>query len=187
MDESLNLSETASAGLVANASAHDALPLKGTFTVEHIRDGEVIFSEEFSNTITDVGKKLLLDTIFGNSAAGAVYMCLKGTGTAAAADTQASHAGWLEQGSTNAPTYTSPRKTPSWSSATGSGSVSKSTSAAQAFAITGTGTVYGCFINIGGTTAIDNTTGTLFSAGDFSSSRAVISGDTLNVTYTLSC
>jgi hypothetical protein len=50
--------------------------------------------------------------------------------------------------------------------------------------MTSTGTVAGCFINIGGSATKDNTTGTLFSAGDFSSSKAVVSGDTIAVTYT---
>jgi len=50
--------------------------------------------------------------------------------------------------------------------------------------MTGSGTVAGCFINIGGSATIDNTTGTLFSAGDFTAgSKTVTSGDTLNVTY----
>jgi hypothetical protein len=53
--------------------------------------------------------------------------------------------------------------------------------------MTGSGTVAGAFINVGGTSAIDNTTGILFSAGDFTAgSKTVTSGDTINVTYTLS-
>jgi hypothetical protein len=54
------------------------------------------------------------------------------------------------------------------------------------FAITGSGTVAGCFININGSATKDNTTGTLFSAGDFSGgNRTVSASDTLNVTYAL--
>ena len=110
-------------------------------------------------------------------------MGLKGAGSAAAGDTQGSHAGWLEVGLANLPTYTGNRKDVTMGSAAAGSSVSPT----QAFAITGTGTVAGCFINNGGSATIDNTTGVLFSAGDFSGgSRAVISGDTLNVTYTLS-
>jgi hypothetical protein len=128
-----------------------------------------------------VGKDLTLDTILGNSAAGAVVMGLKGTGTADVADTQASHASWDEVGLANAPTYSGDRKTPSFSSAAAG---SKTTSSASSFSITSTGTVAGCFINIGGSATIDDTTGTLFSAGDFSSSKAVVNGDTIAVTYT---
>jgi hypothetical protein len=85
-------------------------------------------------------------------------------------------------GATNAPTYTAPRKTPSWGTAS-AGAISPT--AAQVFAITSSGTVAGCFINVGGSSVIDNTTGTLFSAGDFTGgSKTVSNGDTLSVTYT---
>jgi hypothetical protein len=53
--------------------------------------------------------------------------------------------------------------------------------------MTGSGTVWGAFINVGGSTAIDNTTGVLFSIGAFTAGpKTVTSGDTINVTYTLS-
>ena len=53
--------------------------------------------------------------------------------------------------------------------------------------MTGSGTVAGAFINVGGSSTIDSTTGTLFSAGDFTAgSKTVTSGDTINVQYTLS-
>ena len=61
------------------------------------------------------------------------------------------------------------------------------TSAAVVFNMTGSGTVSGAFINVGGSSAIDNTTGTLFSIGAFTAgNKTVTSGDTINVTYTLS-
>jgi hypothetical protein len=108
-------------------------------------------------------------------------MGLKGVGTADVADTQASHATWNEVGGTNAPTYTGNRKTPVFGAATGG---VKTTSAAVVFAMTGSGTVAGCFINIGGSATKDDTTGTLFSAGDFTAGNKVVtSGDTLSVTY----
>jgi hypothetical protein len=40
--------------------------------------------------------------------------------------------------------------------------------------MTGSGTVAGAFINVGGTSAIDNTTGVLFSAGDFTAGAKVV-------------
>ena len=52
------------------------------------------------------------------------------------------------------------------------------------FAITSSGTIAGCFINLGGSATIDTTTGVLFSVGDFSAGNKVVSnGDTLSVTY----
>lgn len=184
MEDILSVEATASAGLHARPDATSFINPEGVFHVQHFRDGKLIWEDTFHNTVVDVGKRLILDTILGNSAAGAIVMGLKGTGSVAAADTQASHAGWNEVGGTNAPTYSGSRKTPSFSAASGT---SKTTSSAVSFSITSSGTVAGCFINIGGSATIDNTTGTLLSAGDFSGgSRSVINGDTLSVTYTLS-
>jgi hypothetical protein len=150
-------------------------------------DGVKKWSDVIENLTTNVGRASLNDAYLGNTAAGAIVMGLKGTGTAAYADTQASHAGWLEVGATNAPTYSGTRKTPAFSASTTANPAVKATSAAVVFAMTGSGTVAGAFINVGGSSTIDNTTGVLFSAGDFTAgSKTVTSGDTINVTYTLS-
>lgn len=169
----------------ANVPDGEKLHIEGTYYVECIgADGQVKWTDTIHNLVTTAGKNLLLDTILAGSAFTAtVVMGLKGAGTAAAGDTQASHGGWVEQGGTNAPAYTGTRKTPAFAAASAG---SKATSAASSFAITSSGTVAGCFININGSSTKDDTTGTLFSAGDFSGgSRAVINGDTLNVTYSL--
>jgi hypothetical protein len=109
------------------------------------------------------------------------------TFTPAYTDTQSSHIGWYEVGGSNAPTYSGTRKTPTFSSATSANPAVLATSSAVVFAMTSSGTVYGAFINIGGSSTIDDTTGTLFSIGAFTAgSKTVTSGDTINVTYTLS-
>jgi hypothetical protein len=166
-----------------NTMPSDEMAINGTYhAVCYGADGQVKWEAPIENLVTTVGKNLTLDTILGNTAAGAVVMGLKGTGTAAVTDTQASHPTWLEVGLANAPTYSGNRPTPSFSAASAS---SKATSSAVSFSMTSTGTVAGCFINIGGSATKDNTTGTLFSAGDFSSSKSVVNGDTIAVTYTL--
>lgn len=166
-----------------NTTPADAMAINGYYhAVCYDANGNVKWEEPIHNLVTTVGQNASLDSILGNSAAGAVVMGLKGTGTAIAADTQASHSSWLEVGLANAPTYSGNRPTPSFSAAS---AASKATASAVSFSMTGTGTVAGCFINIGGDSAIDNTTGTLFSAGDFSSGKAVVSGDSIAVTYTL--
>jgi len=104
----------------------------------------------------------------------------------AAADTMASHTGWLEAGGANAPTYTGNRKTAAWSAATAG---AKALSAALAFAVTGTGTVKGAFVcyGTGAVATKDDTNGILWSAGTFSGGdKAVVNGDTLNVSYSTS-
>lgn len=101
------------------------------------------------------------------------------------ADTMASHANWTEAGVTNAPTYTVPRKTAAWSAASAG---SKALSAALAFAITGAGTIKGCFMVFftGALTTIDNTAGTLLSAGVFTGGDKVVANtDTVNVSYSM--
>lgn len=165
-----------------NTMPEDQMTIHGHYTaVCYGADGQVKWTDGIENLVTTVGKNFTLDTTLGNVAGGAVVMGLKGTGTAVVADTQASHASWLEVGGTNAPAYSGNRPTPSFSAAA---SGSKATSASVSFSMTSTGTVAGCFINIGGSSTKDDTTGTLFSAGDFSSSKAVVNGDTIAVTYT---
>jgi hypothetical protein len=115
-------------------------------------------------------------------------------GTFSSADTMTTHAGWLEVGLANAPTYTGNRQSVSWTAVTSSGAfpavntVSKS-GTAVVFVISSTGTVGGCFIcsGSGASATKDTTTGTLYSAGAFSAGqKAVTSGDSLSVTYTTS-
>ena len=171
------------------AGQTELLGLNGLYKAECFdSSGNLKWSDVIENLTTNVGRQNLLQTYFiSNAGSGAVVMGLKGTGTAAYGDTQSSHAGWLEVGSTNAPAYSGTRKTPSFTTTTTANPAVLATSAAVVFTITSSGTVAGAFINVGGSSAIDNTTGTLFSAGDFSGgSRTVSSGDTLSVTYTLS-
>ena len=149
----------------------------------------VVDDQTFENVVTDNGAKDLLDKYFKGSAyTQTMRMGLAGAGTKAAADTQASHAGWSEVGGANAPVYTGNRPSITFNSATGTGGAGtrSSSSPSQSFSITSSGTVAGCFMNNGGSATKDDTTGILFSAGDFTGgSKTVANLDTLNVTYTL--
>jgi hypothetical protein len=180
--ETTNVGDTCSASVDRGASYDEGIKMHGFYHVEcYGSDGELKWEDDIHNLVTTVGKNLTITGALTNAAQGVSYMGLKGTGTAVVGDTQASHT-WLEVGATNAPTYTAPRKTPTWGTAS-AGAISPTV--AQIFAMTSSGTVAGCFINVGGTSAIDNTTGTLFSAGDFSGgSKTVSNGDSLSVTYT---
>ena len=182
MNDKITATDLVGASTGYNTQPHETTSIEGFYTaICYSQDGFVKWTEDFFNVVTTVGKNATLDGILGNSAQGAVVMGLKGTGTAIAADTMTSHSTWLEVGLANAPTYSGNRPAPSFSAAS---SGSKATSSAVSFTITGTGTVAGCFINIGGSATKDTTTGVLFSAGDFSSSKAVVNGDTIAVTYT---
>jgi hypothetical protein len=182
--ESADARAIGGASISRSGGAIEAAEAHGHYMVRCIgADGAVKWSDEIENLVTTAGKNFALDTLLaGSGYTASVVLGLKGTGTAAVGDTQASHAGWLEVGLANAPAYSGSRKTPAFSAASAG---SKATSAAASFAITSAGTVAGCFLTLAGSATIDSTTGTLYSAGDFSGgSKTVASGDTLNVTWT---
>jgi hypothetical protein len=182
--EHMDINAAAEAGLIARPGLVEQMLIKGKYIVEcRDADGKLKWKDEIKNLVTTVGKNDMLDKYLAGSGwtTGAVYMGLKSTGAAVAGDTMASHASWTEL---NASASSGVRQSVSFSAAS---SGSKATSSAVAWSITGTATVAGCFIVVGGTSANGNTTGVLFSAGDFSGgNRSVINGDTLNVTYSAS-
>jgi hypothetical protein len=192
MNDVVALGDNCHAEVTRGGGATEAVKLHGRYTIECVgADGQVKWTDVIENTVMTAGKNLALDTILAGSSYSVVgpYMGLISStsySAISAADVMTSHAGWLEAGAANAPTYTSPRKTCVFSSASAG---SKALSAALAFAITGTGTVKGSFVlfGTGALTTIDNTAGTLLSAGLFSGGdRAVINGDTLNISWSLS-
>ena len=138
------------------------------------KHGNLKWQEDNKNLITTVGLNHILDTQFhASTQVTAWYIGLKGAGTPVAGDTMASHSSWSEitdySGNRNA-----------WTEgAASSGSMTNSSSVD--FSVTGTATIAGAFLN----TAATGTAGTLYGVVDFSSSRAVISGDTLQVTVTV--
>ena len=142
-------------------------------------DGNLKWKDEFENLVVTTGRDRYLDaTIKTGFATPLWYVGLKGAGTVLAADTMASHAGWAElvpYSQAARPGYTT--------GAIAAGSVDNSASKAV-FTINGTATVAGAFLANDNTKS--GTTGILLGAGDFSVARAVIDGDTLNVTVTCS-
>lgn len=191
--EILGMGDLCAASAAFGGGAADSVGLEGVYVATCFdADGNEKWSDVIENLTTNVGRKSLLDSYFANTGGGAVVMGLAGpngssTFTPAYTDTQSSHSGWYEVGAANAPTYSGSRKTPSFSAATSANPSVLATSAAVVFSMTGSGTVSGAFINIGGSATIDNTTGTLFSIGAFTAGdKIVTSGDTINVTYSLS-
>lgn len=191
----------ASESVAPNVSREGALfegaEAHGRYHVECIGpDGELKWSDDFDNVVTTAGKNFALDTFLDGSAYTKTgpYIGLINTNASAAAasDTMSSHAGWLEVGAANAPTYKTPnaggsavRATAAWS---GAANGEKQLSAAASFYIvTGTSVVVGgCFmvLGTGAVSTIDSGAGILYSAGAFTGgSKTVSAGDTLNVTY----
>lgn len=138
------------------------------------KDGNLKWTEEVHNLVTTAGKTDIVDKYLKGSAyTAAWYLGLKGTGSAAAGDTLASHAGWTEQ-----TPYAGNRPSITWGTTSGG----SNTASAVSISINATATVAGAFV----CSVNSGTSGTLYSASDFAASRSVASGDTMNVTPTIS-
>lgn len=142
--------------------------------------GRIKWVEEFPNLVTTAGKNKLLDaTLKTGLASPAWYIGLVDNASFsayAAADTMASHAGWIENED-----YDEATREVWTPGAIAAGSVNNSGSPAV-FTMSATVTIRGCFM------ADENTkggaTGVLYGEGDFSVARDVVDNDTLTVTVT---
>lgn len=160
----------------------------GVFTVScYDKDGNLKWEEKTPNLVVNEGLDYMNTQFFTGSSYTAVwYLGLYGSGSTnnpAASDTMASHAGWTEVTAYSQST----RPACSFGGATTADpSVISNSASVAVFSINGTTTVGGAFLTSDNTKG--GTTGILFSAADFQSpgDRAVVSGDTLNVTYTFS-
>lgn len=160
----------------------------GVFHVEcRDKDGNLKWEAEFPNLVVNEGLQDMNNRYFkGSSYTAAWYMGLiTGPGASnsfAAGDTLASHAGWTEF--TNYSGGVRPQIT-FGTPTTADPSVATNSVSPSTFAISSSGgVVAGAFV----CSATSGTSGTLFSAANFESpgDRTVVSGDTLNVTYTFS-
>jgi hypothetical protein len=181
-------SDTLGAELISNLSSTDGVRGGGVFTVQCFdKDGNLKWEAEKHNLVVNVGLKDMNDKYFTGSGYTATwYVGLYGAGASnnpAAGDTMASHAGWVEV--TDYSQATRPQAVFA-AATTADPSVITNSASVAVFSINGTTTVGGAFLTSNNTKG--GTTGILFSASDFTSpgDRAVVSGDTLNVTYTFS-
>ena len=183
--------DNAVATLQANAVIPEGMGIEGHYHVV-CRDanGNLKWEEEFPNLVVAVGKQLMLDTLLRGSSYSVTgpFLGLIGNSTTfAAADTMASHT-WTEF--TN---YTvggsAVRGTAVFAASSSSGTtpsnVTTSTATAITYTMTGSATVYGCFLvtGSGAVSTIGSTAGTLYSEGNFATAKTVTSGDTVTVTY----
>jgi hypothetical protein len=179
--------DTVAAGMVCGSRPDAKAKAGGVYKLQCVgADGHVKWEEEMHNLVVNQGLQSMVSVyLAGATQITTWYVGLitgPGSGTTiAAGDTLASHAGWTEF--TN---YSGTRKTATFGTATTADpSVIDNSASPASFSITSTGgTVAGAFL----CSATSGTTGTLFSASDFQSpgDRVVVSGDTLNVTYTFS-
>jgi hypothetical protein len=160
----------------------------GVFTVQCFdKDGNLKWEAEKHNLVVNVGLKDMNEKYFtGSGYTAGWFLGLYGDGSTnnpAAGDTMASHAGWTEitaYSQANRPACVFGTAT------TADPSVISNANSVAVFSMNGTATVGGAFLTSDNTKG--GTTGILFSAGDFQApgDRAVVDGDTLNVSYQFS-
>jgi hypothetical protein len=169
----------ADGGLRMNHTTDMNLAIKNIWTINcYDSDENLKWSETKKNLVTTEGLNHILSSTFdGGTQITAWYVGLKNAGSVAAGDTMASHAGWTEDVNYSQ----SVRQTLTLGTAA-SGSIDNTASKAT-YSINATSTIAGAFITSNNTKS--GTTGTLYGVVDFSSARSVISGDTLEVTVTL--
>jgi hypothetical protein len=182
------------ATLQANAGNNETLGVEGHYHVEcRDKDGNLKWEEKFPNLVVAVGKQLLLDTLLKGSAYTVVgpYLGLTNASlTPAATDTMTTLVGGGKEFTNYTVGGSAVRGTAVFGSATSSGTtpsnVTTSTASAITYTITGAGgTVYGCFLvtGAGASSTQSNTSGTLYSEGNFSTAKVTTAGDTVSVTY----
>jgi len=177
MDNSVSL--VATGGINMKEDKTLELKLENTWTVI-CKDakGREKWREVNDNLVTNAGLDDILDKYLkGSSYTAAWYVGLKGAGTAVAADTMSSHSSWSEI------TDYSQSVRPTLTLGTVSSQSVDNSASVETFSINGTATVAGAFLNTDSTKS--GTSGTLYGVVDFTTSRSVISGDTLEVTVTL--
>lgn len=176
-----------------SAVSGESVGIEGYYHVEcRDKDGNFKWEESFPNLVNSIGKELLLDTLLKGVAytvVGPFLGLINSSPTFLAADTMTSHAGWTEF--INYTVSASPvRGTAVFAAATSSGlspaNITSSLATAITYTITGAGgTVAGCFLvtGSGASSTQSNTSGTLYSAGAFTTAKVTTVGDTVAVTY----
>ena len=186
--EKLVATDHMSSGFTAGTKSGEAAKATGVYYVEcHDKDGNLKWSAESQNLVVNVGLQYMAGTALTSvSQITAWYIGLYGAGASnnpAAGDTMASHSGWTEI----VPYSNATRVSATFATATTANpSVVTNSASPATFNINATATVGGAFLTSG--SAKSGTTGTLFSAADFSApgDRSVVSGDIISVTYTFS-
>lgn len=192
LKETSGFGDNAIATMQANVTIPEGMGVEGHYYVEcRDADGNLKWEEKFPNLVVAAGKQLMLDTLLRTSGTyttvGPFLGLINNSTTFAAADTMSSKT-WTEL-----TTYTvggsAVRGTAVFAASTSSGTtpsnVTTSTATAITYTMTGSATVYGCFLvtGTGAVSTISSTAGTLYSEGNFSTAKTVTSGDTVSVTY----
>ena len=157
----------------------DYIKGKGVYTLQHIRNGEVIDEEVLKNLVVNEGlNDMLAVYLQGGTQKTTWYLgVFEGNYTPVATDT----ASTIAASSTESSAYSGGVR-PTWTPAAPSGQSITNSASRASFTFNATKTIYGAFLI--SSSAIGGTSGVMFSAARFSTAKAVVNTDQLLLTYT---
>lgn len=150
----------------------------GKYHGQHIRDGKVIDEWEDDNLVVNEGLNALLDIMFhGTTQISPWYLgVFEGNYTPVAGVTAAT----IASAATECTAYASATR-PAYDEAAAASQVTTNSASRASFVFNATKTIYGAFLISNSTKG--GTSGTLFSAARFSTSKSVVNLDELLLTY----
>jgi len=174
----------------AKHQRESGLNFHGHVYTDHFRDGKLLHHcDQGGNTFTTEGMARILNIVFrAQTTEAAIYVGIfKSNVTPAVGDTAAAKLGAAgTYGECQDADYDSPATNkPAYTIVSTSTASCTNAASPASFTMNASITVYGAFLST--QAAKTATTGTLFCAKAFSSSRAVIADDVLSVTYVISC
>lgn len=180
MNQETQVGFQTAAGVTCGPKLEESIPFgRATYHFEAFNaEGIPLWEEEIKNLVTTVGRNDVLQQYFkGSGYTASWFVGLKGTGTESVNDTMANHPTWPEIVAYSQATR------PSLTLGTVSGGSVDNTAARATFSINASATIAGGFVTNSSTKG--GTTGILYSVGNFSASRTLAAGDSLQVTITL--
>ena len=195
MTNSSKTSDSATAGVTRGGGVNeDGMMISGIYLMQCFGpDGQLKWEEEFDNLVTDQGKKFMLDNALAGTTTINSRMIIFSGGTVGATSTYALPlisevvSGMVASGTT--------RLTPTWAAAAGAAGAAqtKGTSAAVVYSVVSAasatsinGAAIALIANAIGNVNVTGdlaASGVLYSAGYFTASKSVTTGDVLNVSY----
>jgi len=162
------------------STAKSKVTASGEYHIQIIRDGKIVDEFIEKNIVVDEGLNHMLNVAFNGSPQVTTWYVgiFEGNYTPVAGDTAAT----FPASATECTAYTEAARQEFVEAASTAKSITNGASKAS-FSMNATKTVYGCFIT--SASGKSSVLGTLMSAVKFSVAKAVTSGDTVTVTYTM--
>jgi hypothetical protein len=170
----------------------ESMGVEGSYHIVcHDKNGNLKWEEGFPNLVVNAGKQLMLDTLLRTSGTyttvGPFLGLTNVSITPALTDTMTTLVGGNKEFVNYSTTGGAGiRGTAVFAAAASTGNVSSANATAITYTITGAGgNIFGCFLVTGtsASNATGSTTGTLYSEGNFATSKSTSAGDTVSVTY----